>query len=1139
MIDPVEVSRQAAERLHSAAVSSGCDPWNGYDFACAEATRRNLAVEKVPLGDVRLHGGRALYDPDALLILHEDAGDSFTNAFLVAHEIGHVECGGQNEFSTTATPDPMRSVEASPVGLDRVVDYSRRERREVQMDLFAREFLLPRSWLRRLHVEEGLSASEISARCRAPHAVIAQQLLDALLLPPVSLSSPPHVAPKPFNQEQNKAITHRGKPYLLEAGPGTGKTQTLVGRITDLISAGTDPNKILVLTFSNKAAGELSERIAHSHPQAATAMWIGTFHAFGLDLIRRFHDRLGLPTEPRLLDRSEAIELLENEYPRLNLVHFKNLWDPSQPLGTVLDAISRANDEVVDAAHYQQLAEAMLRSASSDEQKVAAERSLEVAKVFASYEQIKLKNGYVDFGDLVAGPVRLCETYADVQEHLSARYEHVLVDEFQDVNRSSIRLLTALTRSGENLWVVGDAKQSIYRFRGASSFNMARFGIDDFAGGERGRLTVNYRSTSEVCDTFLTFATGMNVVAGADVSLQAERGSTGYIPECRSADTDQQEVAAVAESIEEMRHAGYSYRDQAILCSGNDRLVRFAEGIEQLGIPVLYLGNLFERSEIKDLLCLLSLMVDRRAMGLLRIAAMPHYTVSLADISCVLTHLKDNDSAPLQWVTDAGSIHGLSNDGGEGLRRIGKLLLTSDISENPWTLLSQVLFDRSRLAADIATSADIRARSQGVAIWQFMNFLRNQPPGSGLPIVRVLERIRRLVLHSDERDLRQLPAAAQGIDAVRLMTMHGSKGLEFPVVHIPGLTSASMPRSPNAALARGIAPPDGLIAGASGSGIDATKQALVEEQECLFFVALSRARDRLFLYHPTITANGRSRPRSPFIGRLGATIRSQDIVPSLTLPPVDGELPVPIKIVGAFAFSDYQLALYERCPRRFLYTHVLEVGGRRTESAFMKLHVAVQHVVDGLSQQLDTQPSLAEIEIQLANEWDSHGPADHGYSDEYKRIAWQLIRFFIDSSSGSKRLPAPQLRLPVAGGEIVVTPDQVLTDDTGNVRMRRVRTGHKKSNDDDSLAAAAFHIAASAHSPGCTVELVFLSDGAITPIEMTSRVLGNRKNSIAQMGAGVKDGHFPLKEGPTCPRCPAYYVCPSLPPGPLNKNFSA
>ena len=172
------------------------------------------------------------------------------------------------------------------------------------------------------------------------------------------------------------------------------------------------------------------------------------------------------------------------------------------------------------------------------------------------------------------------------------------------------------------------------------------------------------------------------------------------------------------------------------------------------------------------------------------------------------------------------------------------------------------------MAADLAKADDVRARSRGVAIWQFMNFLRAQQPGSGFAISRLLDRIRRLVLLSDERDLRQLPVAAQGIDAVRLMTMHGSKGLEFPVVHIPGLTNGSLPRSPNTSIARGAVPPDGLIDGAEGRAIDAIRASIAEEQQCLFFVALSRARDRLFVYSPTEKSNGSTWPRSSFVNRL-------------------------------------------------------------------------------------------------------------------------------------------------------------------------------------------------------------------------------------------------------------------------------
>jgi Zn-dependent peptidase ImmA (M78 family) len=266
-MDAIEISRQTAERLHLEAVKRGCDPWRPYAFVLAEAARRDLVVEKVPIGDVRLHGGRATFDPDALLILHEDACNEFVHAFLVAHELGHVEFDGREEADVTASADPMRPAEAAPIGIDRVVDYGRRERREVQMDLFAREFILPRPVAQRLHLVDAMTASQIAERLAAPFDVVALQLLDGLLLPRVELMSAEPGAEKPLNPEQAKAAAHRGSPFLLEAGPGTGKTQTLVARVGDLLARGVDASTILILTFSNKAAGELTERIAAKWPE--------------------------------------------------------------------------------------------------------------------------------------------------------------------------------------------------------------------------------------------------------------------------------------------------------------------------------------------------------------------------------------------------------------------------------------------------------------------------------------------------------------------------------------------------------------------------------------------------------------------------------------------------------------------------------------------------------------------------------------------------------------------------------------------------------------------------------------------------------------------------------------------------------
>jgi superfamily I DNA/RNA helicase len=258
--------------------------------------------------------------------------------------------------------------------------------------------------------------------------------------------------------------------------------------VEGLISDGVDPRRILLLTFSNKAAGEMADRIALKDKNAAVAMWIGTFHAFGLDVIRQFHVELDLPKDPRLLDRTEAVELLEQELPHLDLVHYRHLYDPTQNIANILTAISRAKDEVVDVQKYTELATAMLQVATTSEEKGTAEKAIKVARVYQAYENLKRQAGCIDFGDLVLLPVLLLEGDDTIRQHLKSLYDHVLVDEYQDVNRSSVCLLQALCGDGENLWAVGDAKQSIYRFRGASSFNMVRFGREDFSDGERGQL---------------------------------------------------------------------------------------------------------------------------------------------------------------------------------------------------------------------------------------------------------------------------------------------------------------------------------------------------------------------------------------------------------------------------------------------------------------------------------------------------------------------------------------------------------------------------------------------------------------------------------------------------------------------------
>lgn len=1131
-MDSVESARQIAAILHERAVEDGQDPWDPLQFVSAEVTRRGYDVEAVSQGAVVLNGSRASLIADEFLILYEDVGTPFQKAFLIAHEIGHVELGDVTDNAPAGDIDPVRTSEAAPVGVDRVVDYSARQRREIQMDLFAREFLLPRGWVRKLHVQDDLSAETIADRLGAPYEVVAQQLLDALLLPPIIPEAPNAQPKRKPNDLQQVAANHRGKPYLLEAGPGTGKTQTLVSRIEGLLSEGADPRRILVLTFSNKAAGEMAERVASKNKEAAASMWIGTFHAFGLDVVRRFFSDLKFDKEPRLIDRTEAVELLEEEFPKLGLEHYRNLYDPTEQIIGLLSAISRAKDEVVDALEYAQLAKGMLEKATSDDEHVAAEKALEVAKVYETYERLKRSANSIDFGDLVMLPVKLLESNPHVLVHFQSLYDHVLVDEYQDVNRSSVRLLMSICGDGENLWAVGDAKQSIYRFRGASSVSMSRFCSSDFPGGVEGRLEINYRSFEEIVDTFSTFAIGMAASLGPS-TLTANEGKGGHRPEFRTTEKSANQTVALAEAIEEMRAAGYSYRDQVVLCSGNERLAILAEELERLGIPVLFLGSLFERPEVKDIFSFLSLLTDPRAMGLVRLACWPEFGMSMEDVCSVLAHLRSTPGEPKEWLENSSAIPNLSESGKAALSSLAAALDGFSNEGQPWLIIAALLLDRTRIAARLSDSSDVVDRTRCIAIWQLMNFMRAaQPQGKGLPVPRLLERVRRLLRLGDDKDLRHLPAAAQKIDAVRLMTMHGAKGLEFKVVHIPGMNQGTLPRSAKPPV---CPPPDGMVEGAESGSLALLKAEHEKEQECLFYVALSRARERLLMYAPTKTANNASRPKSPYVTRIQTHITSKHVIPARELPPAAEDADIEVALDRAFSFEASQISLYESCPRRFFYTHLLQIGGRRTKTPLIQMHDAVRTVVQRYLGEGGGDSEEA-LDRKVATALKEHGLEDHGYLPEFEALAQTMVRYFASSRKGLGHETTQPIILNLGDEKIAVHPDDVLVRPDGGKTLRRVKTGHVRKSD-DQVDAAAFVLAAKQALPDAKVETVYLADQSVQGVTFTPKVLQNREGKLLDILTKIRSGQFPTEPSPfSCPSCPAFFICGPVPEGKLQKG---
>lgn len=1137
-MDGFEPIRLSAVRLHEVLVAGGANALDPSSLVDAAIRHHNLELVWLPSGDPALKNARALFDEQSGTICCEAAGDAATRALLAAHEIGHVAVHAGCSTCTAGDIDPSRSTEAAPVGLQRVEDYGARERRELQANVFAREFLLPRAVAAQLHRTDRLTASEIAVRAGLPLALVRQQLFDALLLPPPV----PHVAPVAAHTprpdpSQDRAAAHRGSPFQLQAGPGTGKTRTLIDRVVSLLDEGIDPTAILVLTFSNRAAGELAERLALAAPDGAPRIWIGTFHAFGLDLVRRHHDRLGLLSNPTLFDRSDAIEVLEEILPTLPLVHYRNLWDPAMVLRDVVAAISRAKDEVTDPVRYRALADAMLASAGDDDKRKAAEKCLEVAHVYDLYEHAIRERGAVDFGDLIMRPALLLESDAELRLAVQLRHRHVLVDEYQDVNRASARLLKAIAGDGKRLWAVGDARQSIYRFRGASSANMVRFNVD-YPGAIADQLGLNYRSTKQIVDTIVGIAPRMG--ASTDMlrlALEADRRLGPAKPEIRRYDTLDDEVEGVAASVRELEAAGVALRDQAVLCRSNSRLNEIAAGLEARDIPVLHLGSLFERDEVRDLLALLSLAVDSFGDALVRVAAAARYGVSFQDIHIATRYLRAAGQPALVGLKSLASVEGLSPAGTAAFSRLAEDLEGLKPSTSAWDFLATYLLDRTDLAREMGEALSVTQRMRAVAVWQFLNFVREQrPTGSGLPIQRTLDRVRQLVLLAEERDLRQVPAAALHIDAVRLMTVHGSKGLEFEAVHVPGLTVSSFPASNRG---QRCPPPIGMIDGADAISVtEEAKRAHANEEECLFFVALSRARTHLRLHLARKQPSGKNRSESPFIGWLPAGLVQEIARPATLALPPGSPRPAPITVSRAaeWSLTDSHLTSYGKCPRRFFYTHVLGLGGARKRTAFTQTHDCLYDLIRWLASARRTaEPTLAEAEAAFEVIWQKRGPVEHAFRHDYRRLAARLVAALIGAGAGRRFRESEPLAIDFPNGRVLVEPNELAELSDGSVVVRRVRTGQKRSDEYDRLEYTLYQLAAQARfGNGVVVQALHLTDETGEAVTITAAKVGNRRTKSDEMLGWIAAGWFPPEiDAVTCPRCPHFFVCAATPKGEL------
>ena len=720
----------------------------------------------------------------------------------------------------------------------------------------------------------------------------------------------------------------------------------------------------------------------------------------------------------------------------------------------------------------------------------------------------------------------LLRTNSDLREAMCQSYQHVLVDEYQDINRASGILLREIVGAGTGLWVVGDARQAIYRFRGASPVNMRRF-HEDFPDATIKVLQRNYRSQPPIIDVFSGMAPTMRAAQSGPpfTPWEAVRQVTAGRVLMEIADNLTAETNGLAREIKLQREAGIDYRDQAVLCRSHTYLGRIAAQLERAGVPVLYLGDLFERSEVRDMLALLALACEPDGTGLVRVGRFPEYQIPLADIR-VLLKLASEQEVPfpraleLAQNADSISLHGKTQ-----LGRLTRHLDSLCYGTHPWTLLTQYLFNRSNYLDILLSNGSIPGQQQRLALYQFLQFAHERhPAGPGEaidPKRRLLQYVRRLEIFGEEKQLRQVPSWADGMDAVRLLTVHASKGLEFDAVYLPALGQGIFPARRQG---QSCPPPIGML--------PTDDDDHDEEEECLFFVALSRARNVLCLSRAQGYEGSRASNPSKLLLMIARHLPNHPGGP-VTWSSSVSDYTVPVDPPAlAMKFPAETLDVYLKCPRQFFYEFVLGLSGKREDSAYVQFHLCVYRVLHWMADERmrGQLPDAIAALTQLTETWEEHGPRNHPYESLYHRAAMTMVLRAVNRPTRSHGPAArPTWEVPLPRGHVQFTPDHVETLDDGTEIVERLRTGRPSKSEQDKDIYALYQVAARDASPRVKrrVQIRYLSTDQVEPVNLSQKKVSTRLGRYNSAIAGIQREAFPPQPSDrVCPRCPHYFICP-------------
>ena len=646
-----------------------------------------------------------------------------------------------------------------------------------------------------------------------------------------------------LNPEQRKAVLATEGPLLLLAGAGSGKTTVLIHRVANLIRYGrgsdclevpewvseddlallarcaAHPDKenrlqaerlcaldpaapwsIIAITFTNKAAGELKDRLERMLGPAARDVWASTFHSACVRILRRDIEKLGFPSSFTIYDTDDSLRVMKDCIKELSLD------DKQFPPRSVLGTISRAKDKL-------QLA----RDFAEEADRAGDHRLQKVAQLYAAYEKRLWEAGALDFDDIILHTVRLLQQYDDVLEYYQRKFRYVLIDEYQDTNNLQYLLASLLAGGRENICVVGDDDQSIYRFRGATIENILSF-EDQYKGCRTIRLEQNYRSTKSIL-------AAANAVIRHNQGRKGKElwtaGAEGDKVQLYSAMNEHDEARFVADRLMEDFQAGEKWNSHAILYRMNAQSNQMEVAFKRLGIPYRVIGGtrFFDRAEVKDMLAYLCAIQNHADdLRLTRIINNPPRGIGQTTVERARA-IADRDGLSLWDVVSQARNHPELQKAAPRLEQFAQLI--RDLSALSRTMDLPAFYEetvaRTGYAAMLQTKNDIESRTRLENVRELLTSINGYMENAeGEPsLAGFLDEIA-LYTDLDNHDPDE--------DAVVMMTMHSAKGLEFPTVFVVGME-------------------EGIFPGIRSIG----DQEEMEEERRLCYVALTRARERLYL----------------------------------------------------------------------------------------------------------------------------------------------------------------------------------------------------------------------------------------------------------------------------------------------------